>query len=144
MEDAILRELPMGWDSMVSENGSNFSVGQRQLLCLARAVLNKNKILLLDEPTANVDSRTDELLQEALQKQFKGSTIIAVAHRLDTIIDYDQIVVLGHGEVLEYGAPADLLKNPDGHFSSMVRDTGEIMEQELKVKAVEASKVNKK
>jgi len=142
MEDAILRELPMGWNSMVTENGSNFSVGQRQLLCLARAILNKNKILLLDEPTANVDSRTDELLQEALQKQFKGSTIIAVAHRLDTIIDYDRIIVLGHGELLEYGAPADLLQNPNGHFSSMVRDTGEVMEQELKLKAEQASKIN--
>lgn len=77
----VIRELPNELDSVISEGGSNFSVGQRQLLCLARAILRKSKVLVLDEPTANVDTRTDQLLQEAVAKTFQGSTILAVAHR---------------------------------------------------------------
>jgi ATP-binding cassette subfamily C (CFTR/MRP) protein 4 len=135
--DHALEDLPRGWNSMVSEGGSNFSVGQRQLLCLARAILCKNKILVLDEPTANVDRRTDQLLQEALQKSFKGATIFSVAHRLDTVIEYDEILVLGGGELLEYGSPSKLLEQSDGHFSSMVRDTGDLMSQDLRRRATQ-------
>jgi len=124
--------LPGGLDYIVFENGSNFSVGQRQLLCLARAILRKNKVLVLDEPTANVDNRTDQLLQEAVRRSFQDSTILAVAHRLDTVIDYDLILVIGRGKVLEYGSPAELLSNPEGHFTSMVNDCGENMAQELR------------
>ena len=129
--DAI-KELPQGWNSIVLEGGSNFSVGQRQLLCLARALLSKNKVLVLDEATASVDRRTDQLLQQALQESYKDGTILAVAHRLDTVINYDYILVLGHGEVLEFGSPADLLllsedDETTGVFSQMVHDTGEVM-----------------
>jgi ATP-binding cassette subfamily C (CFTR/MRP) protein 4 len=127
----VVQELPIGWDSLVSENGNNFSVGQRQLLCLARALLSRNPILILDEATASVDRRTDQLLQEALHKTFSHGTILAVAHRLDTIIEYDYILVLGKGEVLEFGPPAELLRS-NGHFASMVADTGESMSQELR------------
>jgi ATP-binding cassette subfamily C (CFTR/MRP) protein 4 len=138
---SVIRDLPQGLNSMVAEGGSNFSVGQRQLLCLARAILNKNKVLVLDEPTANVDRRTDELLQEALHKSFEGATILSVAHRLDTVIDHDYILVLGQGHVLEFGSPADLLKKgeedeEEGHFSSMVRDTGECMSRALRQRAL--------
>ena len=120
-----VKELPEGLNSLVAEGGSNFSVGQRQLICLARAILRKNKILVLDEPTANVDSKTDHLLQKAVAESFSGSTIIAVAHRLDTIIGYDLIIVLGSGKLLEIGSPRELLSINGGHFSSMVDDTGE-------------------
>jgi ATP-binding cassette subfamily C (CFTR/MRP) protein 4 len=137
---AAINDLPQGWNSMVAEGGSNFSVGQRQLLCLARAILNKNKLLVLDEPTANVDRRTDELLQEALHKSFEGATILSVAHRLDTIIDHDYILVLGNGRVLEFGPPADLLEKEGGHFASMVRDTGEGMSRSLRQRALECKK----
>ena len=134
MMDAV-NNLPDGLNALVSEGGSNFSVGQRQLLCLARAILCKNKILVLDEPTANVDSRTDELLQLAVSKTFNGATIIAVAHRLDTVIDYDKILVLGKGKVLEYGSPKDLLAKGGGHFTAMVEDTGEGMAKTLRLRA---------
>ena len=131
----VIADLPDGWNSVVSENGSNFSVGQRQLLCLARAILNQSKILVLDEATASVDRRTDELLQEALQKTFSDGTIIAVAHRLDTVIECDLILVLGGGQVLEFGSPADLLNRSNGAFASMVLDTGENMSEELRKRA---------
>eukprot|EP00934_Nitzschia_sp_Nitz4_P006161 Nitzschia sp. Nitz4//scaffold366_size23882//2073//6107//NITZ4_008438-RA/size23882-processed-gene-0.30-mRNA-1//-1//CDS//3329549299//6151//frame0 len=134
LEDAHLGEtidsLPKGMHSMVSEGGSNFSVGQRQLLCLARAILSKNKILVLDEATASVDMRTDQLLHETLDESFGDATIVAVAHRLDTVIEHDFIAVLGKGKVLEFGSPAKLLR-ANGHFSKMVEDTGESMAQEL-------------
>jgi ATP-binding cassette subfamily C (CFTR/MRP) protein 4 len=130
-----IQDLSAGWDSMVAEGGSNFSVGQRQLLCLARAILASNKILILDEATASVDRRTDELLQQALQVAFKDGTILAVAHRLDTVIEFDYILVLGHGNVLEFGSPADLLRNEDGHLARMVQDTGETMSEELRQRA---------
>jgi ATP-binding cassette subfamily C (CFTR/MRP) protein 4 len=143
LDDVQMREsideLELGIHSMVSEGGSNFSVGQRQLLCLARAILRKNKILILDEPTANVDVRTDKLLQEAVSRSFHGATIISVAHRLDTIIDYDMILVLGNGSVLEYGHPHHLLTGSlgSGHFASLVADTGHEMAQELHRRARE-------
>mmetsp|Transcript_35290 Transcript_35290/g.54196 ORF Transcript_35290/g.54196 Transcript_35290/m.54196 type:complete len:188 (-) Transcript_35290:873-1436(-) len=136
MLDAVLE---LGLNHVVAEGGSNFSVGQRQLLCLARAMLRKHaRVLVLDEPTANVDSQTDAYLQEAITKRFSNATIIAVAHRLDTVIDYDRILVLGEGRVLEYGSPAELLENPNGHFSSMVHDTG--MGGELRRRAMSVNK----
>lgn len=124
-------ELPEGLETVVLDSGTNFSVGQRQLLCVARAMLEGNKILVLDEPTANVDSRTDTLLQEAVAKNFPGATVIAIAHRLETIIEYDRILVVGDGKMLEYGPPAELLANPDGPFSAMVADTGPTTAREL-------------
>jgi len=130
MLDAIM-EMPDGIDSIVAEGGSNFSVGQKQLLCLARAILDESRILVLDEPSANVDSRTDALLQEAVGKNFKGATILSVAHRLGTIIDYDKILVLGCGELLEFGSPRELLER-GGHFASMVDETGIRTAEELR------------
>jgi len=134
----MIDDLPNGLDSPVSEGGTNFSVGQRQLLCLARAILSQNKILILDEATASVDRRTDQLLQEALQESFRDGTILAVAHRLDTIIEYDFILVLGGGRVLEFGSPAELLRRDDGAFCSMVTDTGDAMAGELRQRARQA------
>jgi ATP-binding cassette subfamily C (CFTR/MRP) protein 4 len=130
----VVEELPDGWDALVAEGGSNFSVGQRQLLCLARAILSKNRILVLDEATASVDRRTDQLLQETLHKSFRDGTILAVAHRLDTVIDFDLCLVLGNGHVLEFGSPAELIRS-GGAFASMVADTGDAMMNELKKRA---------
>ena len=131
-----MAKLPKGINSVVSEGGSNFSVGQRQLLCLARAILSNSKILVLDEATASVDQRTDQMLQESLEESFGDATIIAVAHRLDTVIENDYILVLGEGKVLEYGAPAQLLR-AGGPFSKMVDDTGDDMSKELRRRALD-------
>jgi ATP-binding cassette subfamily C (CFTR/MRP) protein 4 len=92
---------------------------------LARAILVKNKILVLDEATANVDKATSELIYQAVDKDFEDSTILAVAHRLEAIIHYDRVLVLGPGgKVLEYDHPATLLKNKNSHFASMVQAQG--------------------
>tara|TARA_R110002060_G_scaffold48163_9_gene59130 strand:+ start:282 stop:1172 length:891 start_codon:yes stop_codon:yes gene_type:complete len=89
-----------------------FSHGQRQLFCLARAILRKSKVVILDEATSNVDTKSDELMQEVIRKEFKDCTIIAVAHRLDTILDFDKIALLSDGELREFDSPQALLSRP--------------------------------
>lgn len=129
-----IQSIPDGIEALVAEGGSNFSVGQRQLLCLARACLADSRIVVLDEASANVDQATDELLQRTLRERFASATIIAIAHRLDTIMDYDKILVLGGGHAIEFGAPAKLLQLEFGAFSSMVESTGPSMAELLKQK----------
>lgn len=131
----VVNGIPNGLGGVVSEGGSNFSVGQRQLLCLARALLANCRILILDEATANVDQATDSLLQQTLRERFGTATIVAIAHRLDTIIDYDKVLVLGSGKLLEFGTPSQLLENPNGHLSAMVESTGRSMADTLRNKA---------
>ncbi|XP_041372527.1 ATP-binding cassette sub-family C member 4-like [Gigantopelta aegis] len=108
----------------VSESGHNFSVGQRQLICLARAILRYNKILILDEATANVDHRTDEFIQMTLRSKFRSCTVLTVAHRLNTVMDCDRIMVLDDGELKEFDIPYNLLQIKDGYFSQLVEQTG--------------------
>ena len=128
LERAQLKEavesLPKMLDTDVGEGGDAFSVGQRQLMCLARAVLRDAKLLVMDEGTASVDVETDAMVQTMIRDVFKDCTVFAIAHRLGTIIDYDQILVLGDGNVIEEGNPATLLDNPDGSLSSLVDGTG--------------------
>ena len=107
----------------VSENGSNFSVGQRQLLCLARAIVRKSKVLLLDEATSAVDPQTDQLIQETIRKVFSDNTILTIAHRIDTILDYDKILILDQGSVLEYDTVDNLLNNSQSKFSDIVKSS---------------------
>jgi len=111
----------------VQDGGSNLSVGQRQLLCLARALLRHTKVLVVDEATANVDVHSDALVQSVLRRDFKDRTVITIAHRLNTIIDSDRIVVLDKGQVLECDTPASLLAQPGSAFSAMVDETGPVM-----------------
>ncbi|KAH7553229.1 hypothetical protein BM1_08202 [Bipolaris maydis] len=111
-------------NSPVSESGSNLSQGQRQLLCLARALLKAPKVLLMDEATASIDYATDAKIQETI-RQIKNTTI-TIAHRLQTIIDYDKVLVLDRGEVLEYGHPYDLVRKDGGSFRSMCKTSGEL------------------
>ncbi|KAG0018030.1 hypothetical protein BGZ81_010421 [Podila clonocystis] len=115
-----------GLDSQVSEFGENLSVGQRQLLCLARAMLTHARVIIMDEATASVDVATDVMLQKAIRVDFAQSTVLTIAHRLNTVIDYSRVLVLDHGEIREFDTPANLLRNPDSVFSSMVDETGAV------------------
>ncbi|KAF7716379.1 ABC transporter [Penicillium ucsense] len=110
-------------DSLVSESGSNLSQGQRQLLCLARALLKKPRVLMMDEATASIDYATDAKIQVTL-RELHDSTIITIAHRLQTIIDYDKVLVLDHGRVIEYDHPWKLISKEDGFFHSMCENSG--------------------
>lgn len=118
----FVKSLPGGLDSVV-DGVQNFSNGQKQLLCLARALLHHTRILVMDEATASVDPDTDLLIQETIRTEFAGRTILTIAHRLSTIIDYDRILVLDQGRLVEYGTPAALLQEK-GAFYSLVEDTG--------------------
>jgi len=108
----------------VEEGGKNFSVGERQLICLGRAMLAKPKLLFLDEATASVDGETDALIQKMLRSRFVGTTLITIAHRLNTIMDYDCILVMSDGKAAEFGTPAELLLNDKGLFTELVESTG--------------------
>jgi ABC-type multidrug transport system, ATPase and permease components len=121
----------LGLESHVSERGSNFSVGQRQLLCLARAILRNNKILMLDEATANVDPQTDFLIQKTIRTRFSKCTVLTVAHRLNTIMDSDKVLVMEAGSVVEYDHPHILMQNTEGYFYNMVQETGPSMAEQL-------------
>ncbi|XP_017758049.1 PREDICTED: multidrug resistance-associated protein 4-like [Eufriesea mexicana] len=138
LEDVELKSSVSSLDYNVEQGGTNFSVGQRQLLCLARAILRNNKILLLDEATANVDPTTDALIQKTIRQKFKNCTVLTIAHRLNTIMDSDKVLVMDHGKVVEFDHPYILLKNEQGHFTSMLKETGKIMFEQLKKVAEEA------
>uniref|UniRef100_A0A3P9DJC3 Multidrug resistance-associated protein 4 n=1 Tax=Maylandia zebra TaxID=106582 RepID=A0A3P9DJC3_9CICH len=122
---SVVEELPGKLETVLAESGSNFSMGQRQLLCLARAVLRKNRILIIDEATANVDPRTDELIQKTIRDKFKECTVITIAHRLNTIIDSDRILVLESGTIQEFDHPFTLLQNKEGALYRMVQQMGQ-------------------
>ncbi|XP_078584948.1 ATP-binding cassette sub-family C member 9-like [Branchiostoma floridae x Branchiostoma japonicum] len=117
----VVSDLPEGLDSVVSEGGENFSVGQRQLFCLARAFLRKTKVLIMDEATASLDLETDSVLQTAVTTAFADRTVITIAHRLSTILDYDHILVLKDGRVMENGSPQELLDDTNSLFSALVK-----------------------
>jgi ATP-binding cassette subfamily C (CFTR/MRP) protein 1 len=118
----FVKGLPAGITHEISEGGENLSVGQRQLVCLARALLRKTKVLILDEATAAVDLETDDLIQKTIRSEFADCTILTIAHRLNTIMDSDKVIVLDKGEVLEFASPAELLQNKNSAFYSMAKD----------------------
>lgn len=120
----VVENFEMGLKSTVSDGGANFSVGQRQLICLARAVLRNNKILVLDEATANIDPQTDELIQKTIKRIFADCTILTVAHRLNTIIDSDKIMVVDFGTIVEFDTPQNLLDKRQGIFYSLAKQAG--------------------
>ncbi|MHB0876579.1 MAG: ABC transporter ATP-binding protein, partial [Anaerolineae bacterium] len=105
----FIERLPQGYDTMLTERGSNLSQGQRQLLAIARAVLADPGILVLDEATSSVDTRTEMHIQEAMLRLMQGRTCFVIAHRLSTIRDADQILVIDHGKVIEQGTHEELL-----------------------------------
>ena len=117
----LVRQLPEQLEYRLRESGSNFSVGERQLVCLARALLQESKIIILDEATANVDYKTDRLIQEVIRNRFKNSTVLTIAHRLNTIMDYDKVLIMDQGRVVEFDKPDVLLQNDNGYFSRLVQ-----------------------
>ncbi|NWX34145.1 MRP1 protein, partial [Notiomystis cincta] len=119
----FVSSLPDKLNHECAEGGENLSVGQRQLVCLARALLRKSKILVLDEATAAVDLETDKLIQSTIKSQFEECTVLTIAHRLNTIMDYTRVLVLERGEVVECGSPDQLLQEK-GIFYSMAKDSG--------------------
>ena len=114
----------LGLDYRVAEGGENMSVGQRQLVCLARALLRKTKILVMDEATAAVDLETDSLIQQTIRSEFADCTILTIAHRLNTIIHSDRVLVMHAGRVVEFDEPDNLLNNPSSQFYSLAVDAG--------------------
>lgn len=120
---SVISALPGGIDANVSDGGSNFSAGQRQLICLARAILRNNKIFILDEATANVDLETDKLIQKTIREKFADCTVITIAHRLNTIMDSDRVLVIDAGQILEFDHPLELMKKTDGSFQRLFHQT---------------------
>ncbi|XP_034255070.1 multidrug resistance-associated protein 1-like [Thrips palmi] len=121
---AVVTSFAAGLNHEMSEGGENLSVGQRQLVCLARALLRKTKVLLFDEATAAVDLETDDLIQKTIREDFKECTILTIAHRLNTIMDSDRVLVLEQGQVAEFDSPKNLLQNKTSMFHSLAKDAG--------------------
>ncbi|XP_025073873.1 probable multidrug resistance-associated protein lethal(2)03659 [Pogonomyrmex barbatus] len=129
LDEVELKE--MGLQAHIHEGGSNLSVGQRQLVCLARAIVRNNPILVLDEATANVDPRTDELIQTTIREKFEQCTVLTIAHRLNTVMDSDRILVMDAGSAVEFDHPHLLLEKETGYLKSMVHETGNAMAEAL-------------
>ena len=119
---AMVEKLPGQLEYRVNETGSNFSVGERQLVCLARALVQKSKIIVMDEATANVDFKTDNLIQEVIRHKFKDPTVLTIAHRLNTIMDYDKVLILDGGRMVEFDKPEILIQN-GGIFAELVKNS---------------------
>ncbi|KAG4076109.1 hypothetical protein HA402_011455 [Bradysia odoriphaga] len=127
LEDVELKHIatgPLGLKSVVLSNGANFSAGEKQLLCLARAILQRCKILIADEATGNVSLSTDQLIQEKIREKFADCTVLTIAHRLNTIIDSDRILVMDGVRTAEFASPYELLQNKSGIFYDMVQTLG--------------------
>lgn len=131
MKENVSEIEGFGLGTKVMDGGSNFSVGQRQLICLARAILRNNKILVLDEATANVDPHTDALIQSTIRHKFSECTVLTIAHRLNTIMDSDRVLVMDSGTPVEFDHPFVLLNKKNGFFYSLVEETGQSMTLQL-------------
>ena len=114
--DYIIKQHQSGLDQNISENGSNLSIGEKQLICITRAILRKTKIIVLDEATASIDYKTEEIIQKALNELLVNSTMLCIAHRIKTVINADKILVLENGEIAEFDTPKNLLENKNSLF----------------------------
>jgi ATP-binding cassette subfamily C (CFTR/MRP) protein 10 len=115
--------LSGGLDGQLEEQGKELSAGQRQLLCLARALVSNAKVICVDEATASIDMETDELIQNTLKKDFVNSTVITIAHRIDTVISCDRILVMDRGRVREYDTPHKLLRDHNSLFYAIFTES---------------------
>ncbi|KAI0312306.1 multidrug resistance-associated ABC transporter [Amylostereum chailletii] len=124
LDDSVNTNVFRNLDSPVSEGGENFSTGEKQLLCMARAILKRSRVLVMDEATASVDYATDELISKTIRHQFENSTILTIAHRLRTVIDYNRVMLLEEGRIMELDTPAKLLADPTSRFYGLCKATG--------------------
>ncbi|KAL4454971.1 hypothetical protein ABPG74_006353 [Tetrahymena malaccensis] len=118
-----LTQSEKGLNTYINEGGDNLSVGEKQLVCIARALLKKSKIVLIDEATANIDIQTDHMIQQTISNVFKDCTVLTIAHRLNTILNSDRILVLSQGHIEEFDSPENLIKNPNSHFYSLYQES---------------------
>ena len=116
-----LLEHPEGINQEISEGGQNLSTGERQLICICRAVLRKSKLVLLDEATSNIDVVTEKKIQSLIEKEFHDSTMLVVAHRLNTIMKSDRVLVLDQGKVAEFDSPKNLMSDSSSQFSKLLQ-----------------------
>ncbi|KAG0214474.1 hypothetical protein BGX28_001928 [Mortierella sp. GBA30] len=133
LSENIKQNMPLKLETPIIENGRNFSLGQRQLFCIARAILFQSRILVLDEATSAVDVQTDLLIQETIKKNFANCTVLMIAHRLNTIIECDKILVMEDGRVIEFEHPTKLIENKNGYFHSLVKQSGPDAVARLKI-----------
>jgi len=136
MQPAAVETAPLTEDQKklkmnINDGGSNFSLGQRQLICMARALVRKPKVLLMDEATASIDELTDHLIQKMIKTEFKETTVITIAHRLNTIIQYDKILVLDQGNIAEFDDPVELLET-GGYFAKLIKENGPDFESKMR------------
>ncbi|XP_055536688.1 probable multidrug resistance-associated protein lethal(2)03659 [Wyeomyia smithii] len=135
LEQVELKEAVLAFadrlECKMADGGSNFSMGQRQLVCLARAILRNNKILVLDEATANVDPQTDRLIQTTIRNKFSECTVLTIAHRLHTVMDSDRVLVMDAGRIVEFDHPHKLLSDEAGYLRKLVDQTGASMASSL-------------
>ena len=122
-------------DTQISPGGTNFSQGQRQLIAMARALLRRSAIIVLDEATSSIDFATDAKIQATIREEFGGSLLLTVAHRLRTVIDYDRLIVLDKGELVEFDTPLNLIRKEGGIFRGMCLKSGTFAELEAAAKA---------
>ena len=106
----------------MEENCGNLSVGEKQLICICRAILRKNKIVILDEATANIDVVSEQKILELIKTEFREATVLTIAHRMNTIISSDRVLVLSAGRIAEFDHPNRLMQDPDSHFSSLLKE----------------------
>ncbi|XP_039118927.1 ABC transporter C family member 8-like [Dioscorea cayenensis subsp. rotundata] len=118
----VISSDPSRLDSSVSDDGENWSAGQRQLFCLGRVLLRKNKIIVLDEATASIDSATDAVLQRIIRQEFSSCTVVTIAHRVPTVTDSDMVMLLSYGKLVEYDKPLELMERKDSYFSKLVAE----------------------
>ena len=114
--DYIVDRDPEGLLQEISEGGSNLSVGEKQLICITRAILRKSRIIIMDEATASIDYKTEEIIQKAINEILNESTVITIAHRIKTILNYDKILALDNGEIVDFDTPKNLLEKKKGVF----------------------------
>ena len=114
--DYIVKRSNEGLFQEIAEGGSNLSVGEKQLICITRAILRKSKIIIMDEATASIDYKTEEIIQKAITELLNDSTFITIAHRIKTIINYDRIITLDNGQIVEFDTPKNLLNKKDSLF----------------------------